>query len=681
MFVRELGTSIEKLKGVGKAAAAAFAALGVFSWSDLVTLYPRSYDDRTVLSSLNDIPPEGGTINTAISIQEFSHYLDGRRQRVLKIKARDLNSGKTLYLHCFGRAYLENAYQVGRSYYINAQVTHFKGSYNSSSFTLGESEEQAGLGQILPIYPLSGSLTQKTVRKAVDQILSNRYLTFDDEIPLYLIDKYHLMHTDEAIRTMHHPKDMSSLKKAKETLAFSELLYLELNLIREKGNLNKKRKQSTLSELEKRLIKSLPFSLTPDQERCLEEIRGDLDNGQMNRLLQGDVGSGKTLVAWISALHEINKGGQVAFMAPTELLARQHAEGAAQLLSPLGINVAFLTGDVKGKGRGYLLDALKRGDVDIAIGTHALFSKDVVYKNLTYAIIDEQHRFGVEQREALSQKGKKPSVLSMSATPIPRTLALTVFGSMDISTILMKPEGRKPIITHIVDEKNRERMYASIAVEFQRGHQAYFVYPRIDDEGESDLKDVTTMFTFLQQKYPGMPSRLIHSRLGEEEKIQILDDFKAGRLMYLVSTSVVEVGIDIPAATCMIIEHAERFGLAALHQLRGRVGRSDLQSYCFLVYYGNLSPEAIARLKIMRETNDGFRIAEADLAIRGPGEFVGSRQSGFLKLKVASLVDDVDMLETARMEAEQIMREDHGLISIKHDMLRKNLPHVFSNLS
>ena len=286
-----------------------------------------------------------------------------------------------------------------------------------------------------------------------------------------------------------------------------------------------------------------------------------------------------------------------------------------------------------------------------------------MFKNLKYVIIDEQHRFGVEQREALTKKGETPHVLMMTATPIPRTLAMTVFADMDTSIIHSMPQGRKPIKTHTVSSQNRDRMYEAVGVEFQRGHQAYFVYPRIDDEGDSDLRDVTTMYSFLQKKYPGVPSALIHSKLDEEEKIRILREFREKKIQYLVSTSVVEVGIDIPDATCMIIEHAERFGLAALHQLRGRVGRSDLQSYCFLVFEPSLSEDGKERLKVMRETNDGFLIAEKDLQIRGPGEMSGNKQSGFLKLKFASITEDQDILEAARYEAEIILRDDKGLIS------------------
>lgn len=672
MFIRDLTFSITRIKGIGKVSALDFATLGVECASDLVTLFPRTYDDRTVMTSLADLPPEGGTVNTAVAILEHSHYMS-RSNRVLKITCRDLNSGRNLYLHCFGRAFMENAYPVGTSWFINATVTRAKGGYNASAFTLGSSEESVGIGRILPIYPLSGSLTQKTVRKAVDAILSNAYIRFDDELPEYLMKKHGLMHTDEAIRQIHHPSDRHSLEQARRSLAYSELFYMEMSMMRGRKTTQKPAESPKASPLEKKLLASLPFSLTADQNKCLDEIRRDLDWGHMNRLLQGDVGSGKTLVAWIAALHEIAKGCQVAFMAPTELLARQHAENASALLSPLGVNVAFLTGDVKGKNRGYLLTALKKGDVDLAIGTHALFSRDVSFRNLSLAIIDEQHRFGVEQRDELMRKGTKVHTLMMSATPIPRTLAMTVFGSMDISTIYTMPAGRKKIITHIVDEKNRERMYSSIAVEFSRGHQAYFVYPRIDDEGDSDLKDVTSMYTFLKEKYPGIPSALIHSRLDEEEKIRILDDFRQKKLMYLVSTSVVEVGIDIPDATCMVIEHAERFGLAALHQLRGRVGRSSLQSWCFLVYYGNPTQEAVSRLKVMRESNDGFTIAETDLKIRGPGEFIGSRQSGFLRLKIASLTDDVELMAEAREDAERLLADDPGLIKASNCMIRQLL--------
>lgn len=676
MYLSDLTPPISKLKGVGPATAEDFTKLGVTTLADLLSLSPREYDDRSVVTGLDGVSMDNNHINTTIKVLSHTYFGSHEKgKRTLKIRAQDTESGQSLSLLCFGREFLSRTMYPGTLWYINGTVTRFSGEWQSSSFTVTSEEEKVskgGFGKILPVYPLSGNLNQNTIRKAVQLLLSNKMITLDDDMPSYIYEKYHLMHTDEAVRKLHFPSTLAEAGEARRSLAFSELLYMELNIRRGAGTPPPENKKARTSELEKRFIASLPFSLTPDQKSALEDIRRDMDyTPAMNRLLQGDVGSGKTLVAWISALHIIAEGGQVAFMAPTELLARQHAEKAAELLEGLGVRVAFITGDVKGSGRKLLLKALASGEADIAIGTHALFSKDVVFKNLKYVIIDEQHRFGVEQRLALTAKGEVPHVLLMTATPIPRTLALTLFGDLCISTIKTMPEGRKSIITYTVLEDNREKMYRTIEVEFRRGHQAYFVYPRISDEGESDLRDVNNMFTFLKKEYPDVPSALIHSKLPEEEKMKILSDFRAKKIMYLVSTSVVEVGIDIPDATCMVIEHADRFGLAALHQLRGRVGRSTLQSYCFLVFGKNLSDDAKARIKVMKNSTDGFYIAEQDLLIRGPGEMAGSRQSGFLRLRYASLVNDVDLLADAKEEAEAILQKDRGLISSENYMLRQ----------
>ncbi|MBR1918942.1 MAG: ATP-dependent DNA helicase RecG [Spirochaetales bacterium] len=671
MLIAELENSVSSLKGVGPAARNDYAKLGISTFADLLHLSPRGYDDRSVMTTLDDVTEENTQINSEIYVMSHTYFGGFKRgQRTLKVVCKE-KSGRNLSLLCFGRAFLEKQLSVGSAWYINATVTKNRGEWQTSAFSVYRTQEEAGVGKILPIYPLSGNLTQKIIRRDVGNILSNRFLVFDDEMPSYLYEKYDLLHTDQAIRLLHFPNNMGDVERARRSLALSELLLMEIGVKRE-GNPGKRRSgKAQISKLERDFIRKLPFSLTEDQKSCLEDIRNDLDSSfQMNRLLQGDVGCGKTLIAWMSALHVIDHHGQVAFMAPTELLARQHAEKAAELLEPLGVRIAFITGDVKGKGRKLLLEALRRGDVDIAIGTHALFSRDIEYRNLRYVIIDEQHRFGVEQRQTLSAKGINPHMLMMSATPIPRTLALTFFGDLSVSTIHTMPGGRKPIITHLVTEHGREKMYQAVGVEFKRGHQAYFVYPKIDDEGESDLRDVTTMYDFLRNKYPEVPSALIHSRLPEEEKMDILERFRRKELMYLVSTSVVEVGIDIPDATCMVIEHSERFGLAALHQLRGRVGRSSLQSWCFLVFSNSLTDDARSRLSVMRDTTDGFIIAEKDLEIRGPGEFAGARQSGFLRLRYASLAGDIELIEIAGSEAEEIIARDRGLISAENYMLR-----------
>ncbi len=665
------GTRITAVPGIGRKLQDDFQSLGVTSLEDVIRLMPRSYDDRREERCLSDISVEDPLIACRIFVKRHS-FFPSKRGRTLKVLCED-EDGRQIELLCFNRPFLENMLSIGSAWYINATVQRNpNGLFQTSAFELKRTREEAGIGRILPIYPLSGSLSQKNIREAVRYAL-NALSPFPPSMPSYLYDRYGFMPDEDALRELHFPSDFEQLRRAKRTLAFSELLRLELRLLRDKDFTEKKKSQP--SKLERKLISSLPFSLTPDQGKAIEEIRGDIDAEEpMNRLLQGDVGSGKTLVAWISALHVIAKGGQVAFMAPTELLARQHAELAARLLEPLGIMPVLVTGDIGSKARKLLLNALQDGSADLAIGTHALFSDDVRFRSLEYVIIDEQHRFGVAQREALKRKGENPDVLSMTATPIPRTLALTMYASLDISTIRTMPRGRLPVITHLVSNEKRVDMYKAISTEFSRGHQAYFVYPRINDEGDSDLRDVTTMYDELRRIYPSVPSALIHSKLPEDEKIRILSEFRDKKIMYLVATSVVEVGIDIPDATCMVIEHADRFGLAALHQLRGRVGRSSLQSYCFLVFdVKKYTKEAGERLKVMRDVTDGFMIAEKDLEIRGPGDMTGTEQAGFFNIHYANLTDNADLLEMASEEAVAILRADRGLISADNCMLRQAL--------
>lgn len=662
--------SILMIPGVGKAAKADFLNLGISTFKDLISLSPRAYEDRREERRLNSSSTMDATVYCRIRIERKDYIPSKRGGRTLKILAHD-DDGSILELYCFNRDFLDKSLHIGSEYYISATVSKMRGIYRAGSFEIKTRAEELGFGRILPVYPLSGNLSQKGVRRAVDYALS-ALSPIQDELPYALYEKYGLMHHSQAFYTLHHPKEIEDVEKARRTLAFTELFYMELETTREKNYVRKG--TSVITGLEKRLIASLPFSLTADQERALTEIREDLDSSApMNRLLEGDVGSGKTLVAWISALHEISKGAQVAFMAPTELLAKQHAENAASLLQPLGIRICYLTGAISQKGRTLLLKALASGNVDLAIGTHALFTDDVTFKNLRYVIIDEQHRFGVEQRSSLMRKAKDPNLLSMTATPIPRSLALTFFSNLDLSLIKTKPSGRLPITTYLVSERKREDMFKAIEVEFKRGHQAYFVYPRIEEDEDGSIKAVERMYEDLKEIYPGYKSGMVHSRLKDDEKIDILNRFKNGEYSYLVSTSVIEVGIDIPNATCIVIEHADRFGLAALHQLRGRVGRSSLPSYCFLVYSDGISDDAKERLRVMKQTNDGFIIAERDLAIRGPGEISGFKQSGFLKLKFASLVEDTDLIALAKKEAEKVSKEDKGLIKAENAILRKHI--------
>ncbi len=680
MFIRELTKDVTTLKGVGKQIALSYQNLGISSFADLLLLSPRSYEDRQIIRPLGAIA-DGEYANTIVEVVNHS-YFGSRGKRTLKITITDISGegdGRASLL-CFGRNFLERTLRVGSHFYLYGQFQRNFHELQSSQFEMLPLNVDGSMpslfGSLVPIYPLSGILSQRIIRRDVSAVLSEIPL-LDEELPSSFIEKHQLLGTNEALRALHRPTSVEHAALAQRTFAYHELFYLLLlsRRKRKKSSMPTLKREFSFSPLQKKFIESLPFSLTKDQQSVLREICNNLDAPEtMNRLLQGDVGSGKTLIAWVSALQVIQKGHQVAFMAPTELLARQHAQQAAMLLEPLGIRLAFLTGAVTGKKRKLLLQALVDGHIDIVIGTHALFSQDVSFSSLRYVIIDEQHRFGVEQRLLLTQKGTEPDMLMMTATPIPRTLALTVYGDLNISTIKTMPSGRLPVITYLVSKESRERMYKSVGVEFDRGHQAYFVYPRIDDQGESTLRDVESMYEFLTTKmYPKVPAALIHSRLPEEEKVDILNRFKKKELFFLVSTSVVEVGIDIPNATCMIIEHAERFGLSALHQLRGRVGRSSLQSYCFLVYEPNINEDAKKRLKVMKESTDGFFIAEQDLLIRGPGEVVGTKQSGYLRLRFANLTDSPETIELIRRDVDEILTSDPGFISLEHSMIRNVL--------
>lgn len=586
---------------------------------------------------------------------------------------------------------------------------------------------------IIPVYPLTEGLTQKKIIKAVQAALQQYAAGIDDELGADLIARRGLLLKKDALRKIHKPASLSDVDEARRTLSYEELFFMQKAVLRRaykhKGALpsldfslqggqdsGKKKSVEIKNEFSPRqvsLLERLPFALTADQMSVIAEMNEDIDRGYrerasllkrtdsrgansaqnehaldaagggrtldggkpmrppftMQRLLQGDVGSGKTMVALFASLRVLDWGGQVAFMAPTEILARQHAESAARLLEPIGVRVAFLSGNIKSAGRAALLKELKNGGVDILVGTHALFSKSTVYKDLQLAIIDEQHRFGVLQRAAIEEKGRallagsaagqeqekqvyaSPHLLMMSATPIPQTLALTVFGDLDVSVIKTMPLGRKPVTTYLVSEGHEENAYNAVRQEIQKGRQAYFVYPAIEGEDDDSLKSATAAFESLSQKFPQFKCALIHSKIAEENQTKILNDFRENKIQILCATTVVEVGVDVPNATCMVIEQADRFGLSQLHQLRGRVGRGSAQSYCFLIYRKNITENGIARMKALRQTTDGFALAEEDLKLRGPGEITGTAQSGEMKLGIADLSRDKDLLMQARSDA------------------------------
>ena len=682
MLLRSITAPLTAIRGIGPVLVPKLARLGIHDVAGLLCHYPRDWEDRGVTVPIGEFRRAQVCTEVTVIARDWIGF---GRMRTLKVYVED-ESGRASLL-CFNRPWLEKQLVQGERYRLWGRFYYKYGEIQSSAFEIEAlSGDGADNGRILPVYPLSAGLSQAMLRRFTGNALEQYAAKLDDELPKQLIDRDRLFSKAAAMRAIHFPTSATELECAKKTLIYEELFYLEVmvgrRVIERKSHIEKKpenREQSdSFSPIQQRLLERLPFQLTAGQREAIAEINSDMANSvaySMARLLQGDVGSGKTLVSFLAALWAVEDGGQTAFMAPTELLARQHAENAARLLEPLGVRIAYLTGNIKAAGRKDLLRHLAAGEIDIAVGTHALFSKDVVYKNLRLVVIDEQHRFGVMQRSLIMAKGNDmPHLLMMSATPIPRTLALTVFGDMDVSVIRDMPPGRKPVKTHLAKESSEGRVYDFVRGKLQSGSQAYFVYPLIENEGESNLKDAVSMAQRLATEvFPQFATALIHSKLDDEEKRLTMERFRGGEIKVLVATSVVEVGVDVPNANCMVIEHAERFGLSALHQLRGRVGRGQEQAYCFLVYSDELTEDGKARLKVMLENTDGFVIAEEDLKLRGPGQIAGTEQSGYLNLGIANPIRDVEVLAKARTDAFFILENDPDLVLDDHRVIARVL--------
>jgi len=666
MFLRSLSAPVTEISGIGASASQKFARLGIRTAADLLLHYPRDWEDREKIVPLKDY--RTGKVCTVVTVfaREWIGY---GRMKTLKIYIEDENTQAALV--CFNRPWLDKQLITGQKYMISGRFYYKYGELQSSAFEVEPESSGASFGKILPVYPLTAGILQNNMRRFISSAIKKYVNDLENELPNEIIEKEALLSKTQAVKEIHFPTSADMLEKAKKTLVYEELFYMEVMVLRRaierKSKIklelaNNENKNENISQLQQNLIERLSFSLTEGQKDAVKEINRDMSsNIPMARLLQGDVGCGKTLVSFLAALLAVEEKRQAAIMAPTELLARQHAENAARLLEPLGINIAFLTGNIKAQGRKELLKNLADGTINIIAGTHALFSKDVEYKNLKLVVIDEQHRFGVTQRSLIMDKGQSAGLLMMSATPIPRTLALTVFGDMDVTVIKDMPVGRKPVITHLAKESNEQKVYDFVRKELEKGRQAYFVYPLI--EGGDEIKDAVSMAHRLGKEiFPKQKTALIHSKIPEDEKKQIMDDFRKGKIKILAATSVVEVGVDVPNAACMVIEHAERFGLSALHQLRGRVGRGEEQSYCFLVYSDDLTEEGKTRLKVMLENNDGFVIAEEDLKLRGPGQIAGTEQSGYLVLGIADPIRDMETLERARNDVFSILENDPDLL-------------------
>ena len=654
------------VKGVGPKVAYMLNKLGIYTVNDLLYYFPRKHVDYSTRTRIKDLEP-GMTTTIFGTIKSVEAFTTKNNLGIIKVKIND-GSG-SLSLNFFASKSskymlerMKSQFPKGSGIMVSgtAKVNSYDGmlTLDKPTYSIMDDEvpdsSNLNMARIVPIYPLSENLNIKTLRKAIFNVLQTYESEIETVLPDFLVKKYDLMDKRTALRQIHFPDNKTNLDRAHYTLVFEEffLIQLKLALIREENNRNLTSIPLEIKRdgLVMKFINSLPFKFTGAQQRALNEILNDLNSEKpMQRLLQGDVGSGKTVVATAMLLAAVENGYQAAIMAPTEILAQQHFNNISKWLNPLGIRVELFLGSIGKKQRKVSETNLRNGQVDIAVGTHALIQENIEFANLGAVVIDEQHRFGVKQRLALRKKSRNPQVLTMTATPIPRTLAITLNGDLDLTIIDELPKGRKPILTTLTN--SRKQIADLIRREVEAGRQAYIVYPLIDESETLSAKAATKERERWQNEvFPEYKIGLLHGKLKNDEKDDVMNKFKNKEYDILVSTTVVEVGVDVPNATVIVIENAERFGLSQLHQLRGRVGRSDLQSYCVLSS-STKSQETRARLNIMTQTNDGFVIAEKDLQIRGPGEFLGTRQSGLPDMIIADLVNDSKILELARSEA------------------------------
>ena len=667
-------TPVRYLKGVGPKTAERFEKLGILTLSDLLCHYPRRYLDFSKPYSIAEAPADTECVVKAeVFAKPGGRILPGGR-RMERITAGDNVS--SLEITWFNNPYAAQKLELGQEYYFQGIVT---GGMLRRQMVNPQvrTDAQVKSSPFEAVYPQTEGLTSSAIAKCVRQLLPHAEL-LPDPLPSEMLKKYRLLSKADAVRAIHCPATEEEAFAARRRLIYEELLVLQLGI----GRMKNHGAASTGAPMKKAdaspFWESLSFSPTGAQRRAVEEILTDMSGEtSMNRLLQGDVGSGKTLVAAAAIWACIRAGYQAALLAPTEILASQHAENLNRLLSPFGMWVALLTGGMKAAARRTTLAAIRDDEADLIVGTHAILSEGVEFARLGLAVVDEQHRFGVRQRGLLAEKAANPHLLVMSATPIPRTLGLLMYGDLDISILDELPPGRKPVKTRCITGKKRADLYGFLDREIDSGRQVYIVCPAIEDAGGSGLNAVKSYYEDIAKAY--LPDRrvgLMHGKLKPKEKAEVMDDFKSGRLDALVSTTVIEVGVDVPNATVMVIENAERYGLSALHQLRGRVGRGAAESWCFLVS-DNASESVQKRLKFLCSTSDGFAVAQYDLETRGPGDFFGSRQHGLPTLQIADLMNDTRTLHAAQSEAVALLAEDPLLERPEHALLARQVEQMF----
>ena len=673
-----LDSPLQYLRGVGPQRARHLERLGLMTVRDALDHFPRDYQDRRAFVPFHKVAL-GETAVVQGTVFGVAPPRHGSRAPV-QVTLRDQMGYFTALW--FGRPFLAQTFKRDQQVVLYGKKVLAKDRrvvLDNPDFEVVETDELPSIhmGRVVPVYPLTEGLPQRTLRRLLFDIVGAQAETVPDILSEELRRRRNLLPVAAAYRTMHFPEQLGDVEAARRRFAFEDFLVLQVGLALKRRRQAREpgRALAPPGALVAQLLRELPFALTPAQERVWSEIRSDLARPvPMNRLLQGDVGSGKTIVAVMALLTAVEAGCQAVLMAPTEILAEQHVRTLRGLVEPLGLSVAWLSAGQRARERQAALEALRSGAAAIGVGTHALIQDAVELQRLALAVVDEQHRFGVLQRASLRGKGEHPHVLVMTATPIPRTLALTLYGDLDVSVLDQLPPGRTPIVTRWRGESVRPKIYDHIRDELRTGRQAYVVCPLVEETEASDLKAATEMAERLQAgPFQTFRVGLIHGRLAFDAKDAVMRAFKAGEIDVLVATTVIEVGIDVPNASVMLVEHAERFGLAQLHQLRGRVGRGAAKSYCILLTSEPMSDEARRRLDAMANTQDGFRLAEVDLEIRGPGEFFGTRQSGLPEFRTAGLVTHARLLEEARQEGAQLVARDPGLRLPEHRALRDAL--------
>lgn len=672
----KLSDSIQYVKGVGPKKKVELNRLGIKTVYDLLTYYPRTYEDQSVLTKIADLKA-GCQSTVAGVIVNVSDRQGGRRGMTIITTLIGDGSG-FLQITWFNQKYLKKQLKPGSRVFVTGKVSYAYGgrgqfamSQLASFQILGEADEAETLTGIMPVYGATEKLNQKFFRKIIKELFASE-LEVEEIIAEPIKVKYNLLNRFEALKNIHFPENFTELKIARARLAFEELYMIQCGLLLLKKRVQEKKsgvRHLADSNLLKQVLTALPFKLTHDQAKTWQEIKHDMESSvPMRRLVQGDVGSGKTVIALLALVKTVENGYQGALMAPTEILASQHYESFQKLLSDFGIRVGFLSGRLTKKKREEMYALLAEQKIDIVIGTHALIQEGVHFAKLGLVVTDEQHRFGIDQRAELEKKGElTPDVLVMTATPIPRTMTLTVYGDLDVSLIQELPPGRQPIRTFVRTPDRRELIYQYVLTQLKAGRQAYVVCPLIEMNEESDLPSAEEVYDELRFGiFQGVPCGLVHGRMKPAEKEQIMQAFYEDKIKLLVATTVIEVGVNVPNASIMVIEHAERFGLAQLHQLRGRIGRGEYKSYCILV--SDMKTEnAKERLKIMATTSDGFKLAEADLKMRGPGQFFGTLQHGLPDLKIADVLGDMDILFKAREAAEETVQHKYDIsLILKH---------------